>query len=404
MSVSGTLRHRPFQLTVNVRMWTTTGGAMSERIYLSSPDVGVLEENSVLSAMRSGWVAPLGPEVDAFEGEIAARVGVQHAVALNTGTAALHLGLISLGVQPGDIVVTSTMTFAATTNAIVYTGAKPFFIDCEADTANMDVSLLNVALETFAASGQRVAAIVPVDMLGKAVNYTEILNAAEEFGIPVLSDAAESLGAVHRGKPAGSFGAASIVSFNGNKIMTTSGGGMLLTDDERLAQRVRYLSTQARQPVTHYEHVDVGYNYRLSNILAALGRAQLQRLDEMIGRRKQLRRRYKEFFANVDGVSVLGSVGDESDNAWLTAIQIDSSVAGWTPDDLREHLSRLNIESRPVWKPMHLQPVFEKYDGLISGSAEHLFETCLTLPSGSALSGEQIDFVFEAIDSFVRRQ
>ena len=403
MSVSGTLGLVPSQLTVNVRMWTTTGGAMSERIYLSSPDVGVLEENSVLSAMRSGWVAPLGPEVDAFEGEIAARVGVQHAVALNTGTAALHLGLISLGVQPGDIVVTSTMTFAATTNAIVYTGAKPFFIDCEPDTANMDVLLLNDALKTFAANGQRVAAIVPVDMLGKAVNYTEILNTAQKFGIPVLSDAAESLGAVHRGKPAGSFGAASIVSFNGNKIMTTSGGGMFLTDDERLAQRVRYLSTQARQPVTHYEHVDVGYNYRLSNILAALGRAQLQRLDEMIGRRKQLRRRYKEFFANVDGVSVLGSVGDESDNAWLTAIQIDSSVAGWTPDNLREHLSRLNIESRPVWKPMHLQPVFENYDGLISGSAEHLFETCLTLPSGSALSGEQIDFVFEAIYSFVRR-
>lgn len=374
---------------------------MSERIYMSSPDVGELEEHYVIAAMRSGWIAPLGPDVDAFEAELAARVGVSHAVALSSGTAALHLGLLGLGVKPGDIVLTSTMTFAATANAIVYTGAQPFFIDCELSTGNMDPELLRQALRQLAANGERAAAIVPVDLLGKAINYTEILAVADEFGVPVLADAAESLGASHKGRAAGSFGHASIVSFNGNKIMTTSGGGMLLTDDAELAQHTRYLATQARQPVTHYEHIDIGYNYRLSNLLAALGRAQLTRLDEMIGRRRLMRQRYRDFFSSLDGVEVFGGADDAEDNFWLTSIVVDSAVTGWSPAELSAALLEDNIESRPLWKPMHLQPVFEGARSLANGSSQALFTTGLTLPSGSALSEPEIERVVSKLSQFL---
>lgn len=374
---------------------------MNERIYMSSPDVGELEEQAVLSAMRSGWIAPLGPDVDAFETGMAERVGVSHAVALSSGTAALHLALLTLGAKRGDVVVTSTMTFAATTNAVMYTGAEPYFIDCLPETGNMDPTLLRRALVRLREDGARVAAILPVDLLGKAADYTNILAIADEFGIPVLSDAAESLGATHRGQAAGSFGVASVFSFNGNKIMTTSGGGMLMTNDEEYAKQVRYLATQARQPVVHYEHVDVGYNYRMSNILAALGRAQLGRLDEMIDSRRQLRDQYKELFSRFKGIEVFGSEGDSEDNVWLTAISIDEPVAGISPEDFATALAKHNIESRPIWKPMHLQPVFSQYRGEINGSAERLFHTHLTLPSGSALTRTHREFVLEKISAFL---
>lgn len=376
---------------------------MSERIYMSSPDVGKLEEEAVLAAMRSGWIAPLGPDVDAFERELAERVGVEYGVALSSGTAALHLGLLTLGVKPGDVVVTSTMTFAATANAIVYTGAEPYFIDADPTTGNMDPALLREALVSLRAANETVAAIVPVDLLGKAVEYTSILSLAEEFDVPVLSDAAESLGATHAGEAAGSFGRASIVSFNGNKIMTTSGGGMLLTDDESFAKHVRYLATQARRPVVHYEHTDIGYNYRMSNLLAALGRAQLSRLDEMIAKRREMRELYKQLFADVEGVEVFGAEGDEDDNVWLTSILIDSESTGWAPSDLSASLAVENIESRLLWKPMHMQPVFAGSRGTINGVSQHLFENCLTLPSGSALSDEQRARVLTTIGKFLTR-
>lgn len=366
---------------------------MSDRIFMSSPDVGALEESYVVAAIRSGWIAPLGPDVDAFERELASRVGVEHAVALSSGTAALHLGLLGLGVGLGDVVLTSTMTFAATANAIVYTGAQPFFIDCELATGNMDPALLTQAIEQLVAAGEKVAAIVPVDLLGKAVNYTDICAIADSYGIPVLADAAESLGATHRGKAAGSFGRASIVSFNGNKIMTTSGGGMLLSDDGDLAAHTRYLATQARQPVTHYEHIEVGYNYRLSNLLAALGRAQLTRLDDMIGRRRRMRDKYRDLFANVAGVEIFGGDDDVEDNVWLSSIIVDSTVTGWSPAELSKELMHDNIESRPLWKPMHLQPVFANARSLVNGNSEKLYRTGLTLPSGSALSDSEIDRV-----------
>jgi dTDP-4-amino-4,6-dideoxygalactose transaminase len=376
---------------------------VSERIYLSSPDVGEREEQFVVAAMRSGWIAPLGPDVNAFEAELAERVGVAHAVALSSGTAALHLGLIGMGVGPGDVVLTSTMTFAATANAIVYTGAEPYFIDCEIESGNMDPALLREALEQLARNDEKVAAIIPVDLLGKAVNYTEICAIADEYGIPVLADAAESLGASHAGLPAGSFGHASVVSFNGNKIMTTSGGGMLLTNDAELADRTRYLATQARQPVAHYEHVDIGYNYRMSNLLAALGRAQLTRLDEMIARRRAMRELYRDLFSAVDGVEIFGGADDADDNVWLTSIVVDSAVTGWAPSALSSALSEDQIESRPLWKPMHLQPVFAGVRSAVNGNSARLFERGVTLPSGSALGSGEIDRLTTSLQSFLAR-
>ena len=244
---------------------------MSDRILLSSPDVGPLEQSYVLAAMESGWIAPLGPDVDAFEREIAERVGVPHAVALSSGTAALHLALVAWGVGRGDVVITSTLTFAATANAIVYTGAEPFFVDVDPVTGNLDPDLLREAIDGLLESGAHIAAIVPVDLLGKVADYEAIEAVAAEHDIPVLADAAESLGASRNGTMAGRFGAAAALSFNGNKIMTTSGGGMLLAHDDEFAAHVRHLSTQAREPVVHYEHREIGYNYRLSNLLAALG-------------------------------------------------------------------------------------------------------------------------------------
>jgi dTDP-4-amino-4,6-dideoxygalactose transaminase len=376
---------------------------MKERIYLSSPDVGKLEEDFLLAAFRSGWIAPLGPDLDAFEREMAARIGVAEAVGLSSGTAALHLALLAHGVTSGDVVVTSTMTFAATSNAICYLGAQPFFIDSCPDTGNMDPDLLEGALQQLHMAGERVSAIVPVDLLGKSADYSKICSVAAEYGVPVVADAAESLGARHQGKPAGAWGDTAIFSFNGNKIMTTSGGGMLLTDDVDFARRIRYLATQARQPVAHYEHKDVGYNYRLSNLLAALGRAQLTRLDGMIDRRRAVRNQYRELLLELPGVEIFGGTNDEDDNFWLTSILVDENVAGWSANELREHLGAENIESRPLWKPMHMQPVFAGQRGMINGVSQMLFESGLTLPSGSVLSGTDLDRITSAITEFVRK-
>ncbi|WP_084499939.1 DegT/DnrJ/EryC1/StrS family aminotransferase [Brevibacterium album] len=378
-----------------------------ERILLSAPDVGPVEEEYVLAALRSGWIAPAGPELDAFEAEAAARTGAAHAVALSSGTAALHLGLLCLGVKPGDAVVTSTLTFAATANAIVYCGARPVFADVEADTGNLDPLMLTRALDELEAAGQRVGAVVPVDMLGRAADYTRLLPIAHEHGVPVLADAAESLGAAHAGRPAGSFGEAAALSFNGNKIMTTSGGGMLLTDDAGIAARARHLSTQARMPVPHYEHEEVGFNYRLSSLLAALGRAQLTRLDGMIARRQAVRERYRRLFAAVPGTRLLGQGQDAEapaqDNAWLTAVLVDPEATGWDSGALAGHLAHMGIETRPVWKPMHLQPVFAGAQAVVDGTAESLFRRGLALPSGSGMGEAELRRVEEAITAFLTR-
>lgn len=368
------------------------------RIYLSAPDVGSLEEEYLVRALRSGWVAPLGPEVDALEREFAERIGVAHAVALSSGTAGLHLGLLALGVSPGDVVVTSTLTFAATANAIAYVGARPVFVDVQSDTGNLDPALLAVALDAAESRGDRVGAVMPVDLFGKVADYDAILAVTRPRGIPVLADAAESVGA-QRGAPAGSFGDAAVFSFNGNKVMTTSGGGLLLTDDAALAGRVRHLATQARLPVPHYEHDEVGYNYRLSNLLAALGRAQLARLDGMIERRRHIREVYRGLFSGIRGVEVFG--GDASgDNCWLTTILVDPQEAGWTAEGLRLSLAEREIESRPLWKPMHAQPAFAGSRSVLNGTADAIFATGLALPSGSGMGDEDLQRVTEHIRVF----
>lgn len=378
---------------------------MSERIFLSLADTGETEEAAIVAAFRSGWVAPAGPALSTFEGELAAVAGRKFAVALSSGTAALHLGLLNLGVGAGDVVVTASMTFAATANAVHYCGAQPVFVDSD-ETGNVNPELLAQAIDDQRAQGKHVAAVLPVDLLGKVVDHRRIDAIAAEREIPLLSDAAESLGAVQDGRSSCAFGEAAALSFNGNKIITTSGGGALLTDDEELATRTRYLATQARQPVIWYEHTDIGYNYRLSNLLAALGSAQLGRLDEMLERRRWIRLAYREFFEPVPGVTVFGGEdgsagGVDHDNFWLTSILVDPERAGFTSTALRLFLDEHAIESRPLWKPMHLQPVYADAPAYVDGTSQRLFETGLSLPSGSSLSDEQFDRVLGTIQDFL---
>lgn len=367
---------------------------MARRIYLSPPDVGPLEEEYVLDALRSGWVAPLGPHVEAFEAEVAERVGVEYAVALSSGTAGLHLALMAMGVGPGDEVVVPTMTFGATAFAVNYTGALPIFVDSEPLSWNMDPVQLADLLASRASVGRLPSAVLPVDIYGQTADYTRIETVCAEYGVPILEDAAEALGATCCGHQAGSFGRAGVFSFNGNKIMTTSGGGMLVTDDAVIADHVRYLATQARQPVPWYEHEDIGYNNRLSNILAAIGRAQLQRLPAMIDRRHAVHDTYASLLSDVEGVRILGEAPWGRSNAWLTLAWFDD------PDDVervRLELGRRGIESRHAWKPLHLQPVFA---GLTDGPlpvAESLFDHGLCLPSGSVLTDDDVEEVARCI-------
>jgi dTDP-4-amino-4,6-dideoxygalactose transaminase len=371
------------------------------RIYLSAPDVGAREEEMCIAALRSGWVAPLGPMVDAFEEALADRCARRFVVALSSGTAALHLALLELGAGPGKVVIVPTMTFAATANAVVYTGATPVFVDCDPHSGNVDPDLLEDALQSLRCQGEHVAAVIAVDLLGHCADYSQIDCICQNTGIPLLSDAAEALGARHAGRPAGSFGTAAILSFNGNKVISTSGGGALLTDDERMAERVKYLSTQARQPVAHYEHTEIGYNYRLSNVLAALGLAQLERLDEMIARRRRWREGYSEIFADLEGVEIFQRGCESEDNCWLTAILVDPVTAGWKPAELAAVLGAAGIESRPLWKPMHQQPVFAGARAFLRGDADRLFAAGLALPSGSSLAPTEVERIHAQIRSFL---
>lgn len=373
--------------------------AEPKRIFLSSPDVGVEEEQAAVEAVRSGWVAPLGPEVDSFEREIADFVGAGYGVALSSGTAALHLGLKALGVGPGDSVITSTMTFVATANAILYVGAEPIFVD-SLDDGTLDPDIVDEVLVQSLAGGRRVRAIIPVDIYGRCADYSRILELSHRYQIPILADAAEALGATHQGLHAGILGDASALSFNGNKIMTTSGGGMLLTNSKRTAERVHHMASQSREPARHYEHTEIGYNYRLSNISAAIGRAQLRRLPEMIDRRRKIRKVYETFFAGVTGVTLLPG-SPEEDNCWLTSILVSSAEAEWTNVELIEHLERANIESRPLWKPMHLQPLYQGAPYFGGKVAEGLFLSGVALPSGSVLSDADVNRVLDAINNFL---
>lgn len=372
---------------------------MGERIYLSAPDVGPDERAALLRAFDSGWVAPAGPELPAFEAELGAVVGWPGVVAMSSGTAALHLALDTLGVGPGDDVLVSTFTFIATANAVIYTGARPVFIDSDTESWNMSPDLLGEELASRALRGNLPAAVVVVDLYGQCADFDRINELCATYEIPVVEDAAEALGATYKGRPAGSLAACSVLSFNGNKIITTSGGGAFCTADTAQADRVRYLATQARQPVVHYEHTDVGYNYRLSNILAALGRAQLARLDQIIARRKGFNDRYRAAFAAVDGAELMPNPDWSDWNGWLTCATFADAA---TRDHVQAALDAADIESRPLWKPMHLQPVFVDHASLVDGTSEDLFNRGLCLPSGSKMPDSQLDRVLEVLDEALR--
>lgn len=364
-----------------------------ERLYLSAPDLRGKEVEYVTAALDSGWVAPIGPDLTEFEAEISKLADGRHAVGLSSGTAALQLALLTIGVQPGDDVLCSTLTFVATANAIIQAGGNPVMVDSELASWNMDPGLLADELERRAGAGNLPGAVVTVDLYGQCCNYNEIGPICARYGVPLIEDAAEALGATYAGKGAGSFGEIAIFSFNGNKIITTSGGGMLVTPDEAIAERVRYLSTQARQPAAHYEHTEIGYNYRLSNILAALGRAQLRDLDERVLRRREFNRRYRDALEARPGVTFMPEADDCYTTFWLTCLTIDPAEAGIDRETIRLGLEEYNIESRPVWKPMHRQPVFADAPAVLNGVSDRLFAEGLCLPSGSAMTDEQFEFV-----------
>ncbi|WP_276113685.1 DegT/DnrJ/EryC1/StrS family aminotransferase [Desertimonas flava] len=368
-------------------------------MYLSAPDVGPLERDYLLRAFDSGWIAPAGPDLTAFESDIAAITGWPGAVALSSGTAALHLALLGCGVGPGDDVLVSTFTFAASANAINYCGANPVFVDSDATSWNMSAALLAEAIDRGRRAGRLPKAAVVVDLYGQTADYDAIAPLLAEHGIALIEDAAEALGATYKDRPAGALGDVGVFSFNGNKIMTTSGGGVFVSPDADAADRVRYLATQARQPAVHYEHTDIGFNYRLSNLLAALGRAQLERLPQMSKRRLEINQQYRDVLSDVDGLTFMPVPEWSGWNGWLTCVVLDDTT---TRDAIVAALDAADIESRPLWKPMHLQPVFAGAPVVEDGTSQDLFEHGLCLPSGSILSESDVARVADIVASTVR--
>jgi len=352
---------------------------MSSRIYLSPPDLAGSELDLVRDAIDSNWIAPLGPHVDAFEQALAARVEMPHALALSSGSAALHLALLVLGVGAGDEVWLSTLTFVATANAVKYVGATPVFVDSDASSWNLDPDLLSEALDAAGRANKLPKALIVVDLYGQVADFERITVACRRHGVPIIEDAAEALGAMYHGLPAGSFGDLSVFSFNGNKIITTSGGGMLVGRDRALIQRARYLATQARSNVRHYEHEAVGFNYRLSNLLAAVGRAQLADLDRRVDARRAINSLYRE---SLPGWSFMPEAPGCRSTFWLTCAELPSEELR---DRVIDRLEANQIEARPVWKPMHAQPVFAGARSIGGAVSDRLFSNGICLPSGSRL-------------------
>lgn len=368
------------------------------RIHLSPPHLTGEEQALVADAFASNWIAPLGPHVDAFEEEFATRVGAAHAVALSSGTAALHLALRLAGVEAGDEVLVSTFTFVASANPVVYLGATPVFVDSETESWNMDPGLLEEALREGASRGRLPAAVVVVHLYGQSAHLEPIAALCREFGVPLVEDAAESLGAIYGdGVHPGTVGRAGAFSFNGNKMITTSGGGMLVTPDGELARRARRLATQAREPVPHYEHLEVGYNYRLSNLLAAVGRAQLRALEDRVRARRETFQAYQDGLGSLPGLTFQPEAPWGRHARWLSCLLVEAEEAGIDRDTLRVGLEAAGIESRPLWKPMHLQPVFAGCRCWGGAVAEGFFRNGLCLPSGSALTPAERNRVIEAV-------
>lgn len=367
------------------------------RIYLSPPHMGEDERKLLLDAFDSNWIAPLGPHVDAFERELCDAVGVAHGAALSSGTAALHLALVLLGVARGDEVVVPSLTFSATANAVRYVGAKPIFVDSAAATWTMDPELVAELLEERARGGRRPKAVITVDLYGQCADYDRMLEVCRTFEVPVIVDAAEALGSTYHGRAAGTFGAVGVYSFNGNKIITTSGGGMLVSESEAVIRQARKLATQAREPAPHYQHSLVGYNYRMSNLLAAVGRGQLRVLPARVAARRANYEYYLRALGDLPGWRFMPEASGVRSNRWLTCAVIDPEIFGADREAVRLHLAAGDIEARPVWKPMHLQPVFSECEMRGGRVSEQLFGRGICLPSGSSLTDDDRERIVAAI-------
>lgn len=363
---------------------------MTQRIYLSPPHMSGREHMYVQQVFDSNWIAPLGPMVDAFEAEFAAMVGAPHALALSSGTAALHLALQLVGVNSSDEVLVSTLTFAASANAVVYLGGRPTFVDSDLVSWNMDPALLAETLHRRRREGRLPKAVVLVHLYGQSADIDPILAACQEHGVPLIEDAAEALGATYKGRAPGVFGQAGVYSFNGNKIITTSGGGMLVSPDKDMIDHARKLAQQARDPAPHYEHSEIGYNYRLSNVLAGIGRGQLEVLDERVRRKREIFETYRQKLGDLPGITFMPEAPWGRCTRWLTCILVDPEQFGATREHIRLALEEENIESRPLWKPMHLQPVFRNCEVVGGVVAEALFRNGLCLPSGTAMSEDDL--------------
>ena len=376
---------------------------MKSRIWLSLAHMSGREQEFIQEAFDTNWVVPLGPNVNAFEKSLRDFLienEEMRVVALSAGTAALHLGLILLGVQPGDEVICQSFTFAASANPIAYLEATPVFVDSEKETWNMDPVLLEMAIkDRLEKTGKLPKAIIPVHLYGMPVKMDEVMEVANRYGIPVLEDSAEALGSEYKGQKCGTFGEYGVLSFNGNKMITTSGGGALICPNEKKAKRALFYATQAREQAPHYQHEKIGYNYRMSNICAGLGRGQMFVLDEHVARRRAIHDLYVKLLAGLKGVKVMCQPEGEgfNSNYWLTCITVEPEEAGFTREDVRLALDEENIESRPLWKPMHLQPVFKDAPYYGNGTSERLFEIGLCLPSGPTLTDEDVERVVKVI-------
>ena len=374
-----------------------TKPTQESRMYLSPPDTTQLEIDAITNTILKHGIGPSGGNISIFEQEIAEYCHSKFGVALSSGTSALHLGLLALGVTRGDEVVVPTLTFGATAFAVDYIGAKPIFLDVENQSWNLDPEILEKFLQERSKSGNLPKVIITVDLFGRVCDYASLLKIAQQYEIPVLADAAEALGAQYKGENSGNFGKVNVLSFNGNKIITTSGGGMVLTEDLEIANKVRYWANQSREQLPWYEHNEIGYNYRMSNLLATLGRTQLSRLPELIKRRRRNRDLYSQALGSISGLSVQLDPPWGNSNAWLTTITLDSKLFPGAPKRIREKLELSNIESRPVWKPLHLQPVYTNAKRYLSGNAEQIYSEGLCLPSGSTMCDEDVERVSNLI-------
>ena len=370
---------------------------MTKPILLSTPHMGEQELEFVKEAFETNWIAPVGPHVDAFEQEFCEIIGIRHAAAVSSGTAALHLALRLIGVEFGDEVFCSTFTFIATTSPITYLGAKPVFIDSDRSSWNMNPGLLREVLDRRARLGKLPKAVVLVHLYGQSADIDPILEACDRYEVPLIEDAAESLGATYKGRSPGSFGRIGIYSFNGNKIITTSGGGMLVSDEPDLVSKARFLATQARDRAPHYQHSEIGYNYRLSNVLAGIGRGQLRVLEHRVAARRRNFEVYKQALGDLPGIEFMPEAPFGRATRWLTCLTINPAAFGANREQVRLALAKQQIEARPVWKPLHLQPVFIGCECIGGAIAEDLFEHGLCLPSGSNLTTEDLERVIHAI-------